>query len=43
MNKFHEENHYDLEMNMYDWVSNNKMLFLQTILESSKGESMLLS
>ena len=38
MNKFHEENCYDLEVNMYDWVSNNRMLFLQAILESNKVE-----
>ena len=38
MNKFHEENCCDLEVNMYDWVSNNRMLFLQAILESNKVE-----
>ena len=43
MNKFHEENYYDLEINMYDWVSNNKMLFVQAILENNKGELILLS
>ena len=36
MNKFHEENYYDLEVNMYDWVSNSRMLFLQAILENNK-------
>ena len=43
MNKFHEENYHDLGINMYDWVSNNEMLFVQAIFESNKGESMLLS
>ena len=37
MNKFHKDSYYDLDINMYDWVSNNKMLFVQAILESNKG------
>ena len=37
MNKFHQGNYYDLDINIYDWVSNNKMLFGQAILESNKG------
>ena len=38
MNKFREEDCYDLEVNMYDWVSNNRMLFLPAIMESNKVE-----
>ena len=37
MNKFHQGNYYDLDINIYGWVSNNKMLFVQAILESNKG------
>ena len=37
MNKFHQDNYYDLDISMYDWVSNNNMLFVQAILESNKG------
>ena len=37
MNKFHQDSYYDLDINMYDWVSNNERLFVQAILESNKG------
>ena len=37
MNKFHQDNRYDSDINMYNWVSNNKMLFVQAIVERNKG------
>ena len=30
--KFHQDNYYYLDISMYDWVSNNKMLLVHAIL-----------